>query len=292
MKAEIDGGAVEGRIAVSSAAGGGSRFDAELKAERLDLDAATAFARSLAGPQAEWPDEAQLSLDIGRAISAGQELRPFDGQARLRSEDDLARSIEDRPGRRRDAGRRRQFRSRQRDRKAGAEFERGVARPDHRADRAVRAGAGVAAQCDGSMAGPGAPETDARSRQESRTQPIAPTRAPCSISMRRSSRASPPSRQRPVIAAMRGIDLDALRRSEFGIESKLSSEQGRSLLALLGLDRAIAAGDGPAQFEGSVSGRVARAVAAEGQDCREPGSMPKRRALPSHGRRSPRPASI
>ena len=49
----------------------------QLKAERLDLDAATAVVRSLAGPQAEWPDEAQLSLDIGRAISAGQELRPL-----------------------------------------------------------------------------------------------------------------------------------------------------------------------------------------------------------------------
>ncbi len=59
---------------------------------------------------------------------------------------------------------------------------------------------------------------------------------------------------KPDIAAMRGIDLDALRRSEIGIESKLSSEQGRSLLVLLGLDRAIAAGDGPAQFEGSVTG--------------------------------------
>ena len=33
--------------------------------------------RSLAGPQGEWPDEAQLSLDVGRAISAGQELRPL-----------------------------------------------------------------------------------------------------------------------------------------------------------------------------------------------------------------------
>ena len=78
LKAEIDGGAVEGRIAVANLpAGAGSRFDAELKAERLDLDAATAFARSLAGPQAEWPVEAQLSLDIGRATSAGQELHPF-----------------------------------------------------------------------------------------------------------------------------------------------------------------------------------------------------------------------
>ena len=59
MKAEIDGGAVEGRVVVATAKGG-SRFDAELKAERLDLDAAGALARSLAGPQVEWPDEARL----------------------------------------------------------------------------------------------------------------------------------------------------------------------------------------------------------------------------------------
>src|SRR5207244_4057290 len=59
---------------------------------------------------------------------------------------------------------------------------------------------------------------------------------------------------RPEVAAMRGIDLDNLRHSEIGVESKLSSERGSALVALLGLDRAIAAGDRPAQFEGSVSG--------------------------------------
>ncbi len=77
MKAEIDGGAVEGRLAASNQAPSGSRFYADLKAERLDLDAAAAFVRSLAGSPTEWPDEAQVSLDIGRATSAGQELRPF-----------------------------------------------------------------------------------------------------------------------------------------------------------------------------------------------------------------------
>ena len=78
MKAEIDGGAIEGRLALASGpANGGSRFDAELKADRLDLDAAGTFLRSLAGPQAEWPDQAQLSLEIGRATSGGQELHPF-----------------------------------------------------------------------------------------------------------------------------------------------------------------------------------------------------------------------
>src|SRR5712692_7233118 len=48
MKAEIDGGAVEGRIAVShQPPNSGHRVDAELRAERLDLDAAMAFVRSL-----------------------------------------------------------------------------------------------------------------------------------------------------------------------------------------------------------------------------------------------------
>ena len=59
---------------------------------------------------------------------------------------------------------------------------------------------------------------------------------------------------KPDIAAMRGIDLDTLRRSEIGIESKLSSERGGSLLVLLGLDHTIAVGEGPAQFQGSVTG--------------------------------------
>src|SRR4029079_6056022 len=58
----------------------GSRSEAELKAERLDLDAATAFARSLAGPQGEWPDEGKLSLDVGRATTAGHARPPLLGK--------------------------------------------------------------------------------------------------------------------------------------------------------------------------------------------------------------------
>ena len=98
MKADIEGGTVEGRVAVSHRqADRGSRVDAELKAERLDLDAATAFARSLAGPQGEWPDEGKLSLDVGRAISAGQELQSAARQAGLLAVQAVARTVEDRP---------------------------------------------------------------------------------------------------------------------------------------------------------------------------------------------------
>ncbi|MFX5668761.1 hypothetical protein ABTE14_21090, partial [Acinetobacter baumannii] len=76
--ADIEGGAVEGRIAfVQTGAAKGSRIDADLKADRLDLDAAASFVRALAGPQGEWPEEIKLSLDVGRAISAGQELQGF-----------------------------------------------------------------------------------------------------------------------------------------------------------------------------------------------------------------------
>ena len=53
MKAEFDGGTVEGRVALSSLRpDGGLRVEADLKSERLDLDAAAALLRSLGGPQA------------------------------------------------------------------------------------------------------------------------------------------------------------------------------------------------------------------------------------------------
>ena len=83
--------------------------------------------------------------------------------------------------------------------------------------------------------------------------PTAPMRAPCWILDAPDFKGAVTITATPVIAAVRGIDLDALARSEIGIESKLSG-QGRSLLALLGLDRAISAGEGAAQFEGSATG--------------------------------------
>jgi large subunit ribosomal protein L24 len=111
MKAEIDGGAVEGRLALDNQAGGGSRFDAELKAERLDLDVAVhSRARWPARkPSGRW--RRRSSLDIGRATS-GPELRPFMAKLgygpKTISLDQLKR-----PTQRRDDGRRGEFRSRQ-----------------------------------------------------------------------------------------------------------------------------------------------------------------------------------
>jgi large subunit ribosomal protein L24 len=254
MKAEIDGGAVEGRVAISSqSASGGSRFDAELKAERLDLDAATAFARALAGPQADWPDEAKLSLEIGRAISAGQELRPFVVKLgygpKTISLDQL--KVGDPGG-------------------VAAEGVGAFDRANGTGKLALTLSAASLSQITGLIA-PLAPAL--ASRLDSMGTSPGPARLGVRLDVEKSvehadradARAvidlDTPSLKgvatvtaKPGIVVLRGIDFDALRRSEFGIETKLSSDRAGVLLALLGLDRTIAAGDGPAQFEGSAAG--------------------------------------
>jgi hypothetical protein len=252
MKAEIDGGAIEGRVAVSNlSASGGSRVEAELKAERLDLDAATAFARAMAGPQAQWPEEAQLSLDIGRAVSAGQELHPF--IARL-SYDPKTISLD-------------QLKIGEPD-NVMMEGTGSFDRVDSTGRLALDSRAASLGQITGLIA-PLAPSVAARLTAMA-TVP-GPARLKLNLDLDKNSGSRANARAvfdldapqlkgiatitaKPDIAAIRGIDLDALRHSEIGIETKLSSEQGGALLALLGLDRAISAGDGPLQFAGSVTG--------------------------------------
>jgi len=254
MTAEIDGGVVEGRISLSNPpAGGGSRFEAELKGERLDLDAASAFARSLAGPQSEWPDEAKLSLDIGRATSAGQELRPF--VAKLGYGPKTIAIDQLRIG------------------EAGGVMLEGAGDFD-RVNATGKLALDSSAASLGQITALIAPLAPAlASRLDSIGLGPGPAHLKLALDVGKNTKAANSASARavldldtpglkgtatitatPDVAALRGIDLDALRRSEFSIESKLSSDQGRALLVLLGLDRAIAPGEGPAQFEGSVTG--------------------------------------
>ena len=254
MKAEIDGGAIDGRIAVSTnAANGGSRVDAEFKAERLDLDAATAFARSLAGPQAEWPDAAQLSLDIGRATSAGQELRPL--LAKLGYDASMI-SLE-----RLKIGQPEQVMM-----EGSGNFDRASST----GKLALNASAASLGQITGLIA-PLAPTVAARLNAMGSS--AGPARIKLALYLDKNPLQADRASVRavldldtpqlkgvttitamPAISAVRGIDLESLGRGEIGIETKLSSEQGGTLLALLGLSSAIAAGEGPAQFEGSATG--------------------------------------
>jgi large subunit ribosomal protein L24 len=254
MKAELDGGAVEGRVAFSNPpAGGVSRLEAELKAERLDLDAATAFVRSLAGPQGEWPDQAQLSLDIGRALSAGQELRPFLAKLGYDPKTFTLGLIK--------FG------------QASGVMMEGAGSFD-RANNTGRLALNSSAASLGQITGLMAPLAPAlASRLNSMEPGPGPARLKLTLDVGKNTDHADRANARavfdldapqlkgtatlsakPELAAMRAIDLAALQRSEFGIETKFSSERGRSLLVLLGLDRMVAAGEGPAQFEGSMTG--------------------------------------
>ncbi|HEY3892690.1 MAG TPA: AsmA-like C-terminal region-containing protein [Bradyrhizobium sp.] len=254
MKAEIDGGAVEGRVALARpSADGGSRFDAVLKADRLDLDAAAAFVRSLAGPQADWPDAAAVSLDIGHASSAGEDLHPFlaglgYGPKKI-SLDQLKIG---------DAG------SVMVD--ASGDFDRANA-TGRLALNSTAPSLGqltgliaplapaLAARLDAMGPGPGSAHLKLALDvgKDSGHADLASARAVVDLDAPQLMGAVTVT-AKPAVATLRAIDLDALARSEISIESKLSSPQGGALLTLLGLNQLVAAGPGPAQFEGSASG--------------------------------------
>src|SRR5882757_8870239 len=223
------------------------------KADRLDIDAAVAFARALAGPQAEWPDEGQLSLDVGRALSAGQELRPL--LARLGYGPKTISLDQLKIG---DAG------------GVAMEGTGSFDRLDTTGRLTVSATSASPRQITDLIA-PFAPAV--AKRLTAATGVSGATRLKLALDLAKDPGRADRAGARavldidapqikgvttitaaPAVAAIRAIDLDALARSEIGIESKLSSEQGASLLALLGLDRAIAAGNGPLRFEDSATG--------------------------------------
>ncbi len=70
---------------------------------------------------------------------------------------------------------------------------------------------------------------------------------------------------KPEAAALRGIDLDKLRRSEISLESKLSSEQGSIPARAAGARRHDRGGRGPGAIPGIGDRRMGRAAAAERQ---------------------------
>lgn len=254
LQAEIDGGTVEGRVAFSQAAANkGSRFEAELKGDRLDLDAASRFVRSLAGPQNEWPDEARLSLDLGRAVSAGQELQPF--VARLGYDQSSVVLDQLKFG------------------QAGGVTLEGGGNFD-RVNLQGRLVLNLKAASLGQMTAlvtPLAPSLAARlAAADSGSGPASASLvldlginkavAGGRAALAQFDFETPKVRGQihasaaPALSALRGMDIDALSRGDVSVQARVSSERGSALLALLGLDRAVAAGEGPARFEASVNG--------------------------------------
>jgi hypothetical protein len=253
VKSEIDGGAVEGRIALTHDAAKGAAFEAALKAERLDLDSAAAFARAVLGPQGEWPERMLLSLAINHAISAGQDLHPFSAKLGY---DPKAMTLD----------------SLKIGEASGVALEGSGAfdRANATGKLALNSSAASLAQIASPIAAL-SPQLAARLN----AMKLPPGRAQLKLVLavdKDAGRADRANAQvsidldapqfkgsvtiaaKPGAASVRDADLDKLIHGDVAIETKLSSEQGSVLLALLGLDGTIAARDGPAQLQGSVTG--------------------------------------
>jgi uncharacterized protein involved in outer membrane biogenesis len=254
LKLEIEGGALEGRATFSRrSANRGAILQAELKGDRLDLDAATNFIRSVAGPQDDWPDEATLSLDLGRAISSGHELRPFAAQLaytpktisleQLKFGEANGVTVE-----------------------GEGNFDRSdaVGRLEliSTAPSLSQLTAGVtvfapsiAARVTGLESGQGPARARLVLDLGKYKAPANRTFAQAIIEFEAPQlRGFTTITSRPETAALLGFDRNKLADSEFSIDARLSSERAGGLISLLGLDRAIAVGDGPAQFDGSLAG--------------------------------------
>jgi AsmA-like C-terminal region/AsmA family len=253
LRAEIDGGGVEGRVGISDNQAGGSRLEAELKGEHLDLDAAAAFARSIAGPQREWPDDAVVSINLGRATSAGQEFQPFAAKIGYGPNkffiDQFSTGT---------AGGATLQGSTNFDRVNGTgklilNSSAASARPLIALIAPFAPAAGLRLDAIGTTPGPALLKLVVDLQKSSENSQSVDARAVLDIDTPQLKGAATFTAT-PDAAGLRGFDLDALGRSEFSIDSKLSSDHGRTLVALLGLDGTIAATEGPARFEGSVAG--------------------------------------
>jgi uncharacterized protein involved in outer membrane biogenesis len=250
LKAEIDGGAVEGRVALIA---NGPRLEAALKAERLDLDAATAFVRALAGQRTDSAEQASVSLDIGHALTSGRDLHPFTAKfsygPKTVSLDQLKFA---------EAG------------GVTTEASGSFDRIDATGKLALSADAAALSQIT-ALITPFAPTLAARLTAFAGQR--GPARLKLAFDLGKNQGAADRANARavvdigapqlsgsatitaaPALAAIRALDRDAIAHTEFGIQTKLASQRADAMLALLGLDQAIAVGEGTAQFEGSVSG--------------------------------------
>ncbi|MBN9004998.1 MAG: AsmA family protein [Rhizobiales bacterium] len=254
MKADIDGGSVQGRLAfVRAKAGKGTRTEADLKADRLDLDAAAVLVRALAGPQGDWPDEGRISLSVDRAISAGQELHPF--VAKL-SYDPKAITLEQlKVGR-----------------SGGLNVDGAGAfdRINATGKLFLNTTSDSVAQLT-SLIAPVAPAVAAR--LEAMPSVAGPARVNIALNVDK----NPSDKNKadanakldvdlpqlkgvlsmtaaPLLADVRAANLDALARSTLTVQAKVSAKRGDALPALLGVDHVIMVHDGPVLVDGEATG--------------------------------------
>ncbi|NEW91722.1 AsmA family protein, partial [Rhodopseudomonas sp. BR0M22] len=232
----------------------GPQIDAELKGDSADLDVALQWAKTLAGPNGGWPEQANVMLDLGKLGVGDQVWQP----AAVRLIYDPHRIALDKLK----LG------------TAGGLLLEGDGALD-RDSATGRLSLTARAPSPGPIAAaidPFAPAIAARvkalaneagevrakfnlstekagaARDHVETSGSLELTAP-QLSGRLTVKAS------PAAADLRKLDLDALGRSELKLDGELSAPRGETLLAVLGLDHVIAAGDGAATVQASGTGK-------------------------------------
>lgn len=255
LKAEVDGGTVAGRLRwAARSSTTPSVIEADMRADRLDLDAAAAFVQALGSSQETWPDRGVLSLNVAQAISSGQELRPV--VAKLHYDPKTIALDEVRIGQ-----------------ANGLTLDgSGVFQRDAATGKlALQAGA-PSVRALAPLIEPWAPVLAERLKADtlSATEPAqlklgldldkdakdgkrAGARATLELASSRIN-GTVKVRAAPTVAAIRGLDGEALARAPLDIEVDAAADDGAALLRLAGLDRAIVAGDGPARLTGTGHG--------------------------------------
>lgn len=275
LRLEMDGGTVEGRVAFAGAATGAkSRLDADLKADRFDLDTVMRIASGATG-MGVWPAEAHVALDVGRATLLGQEARGIN--ARLAYDDKAWRlervAIADLGGATLDG-------SGTIDRgAAGGRIALAANAPSLEKlavlvaplspmlasrlravpDRSAAAGLKVALQVER----PSSAQASAGVTVEM-TGPVAGTLT---------ATAAPPA------AALQALDRAALMKTPVSVTAKWTAPRAETLTALLGLERMVATRAGGGELSLSASGpvsgslRTMMALKAEGLELSGEGSV-------------------
>lgn len=276
LHVEMDGGAIDGRISYLATAGGRSRLDADLTADRFDLDTLARLAPG-ADMIARWPDEARIWLDFGRATLLGQEARRI--SARL-AYDDQAWTLE----------------------RLGVADIGGVALEGSGAlDRSVASGRmalnASAPSLDhlSALLAPVAPQFAARLRAlpdraspagvkfafETGKQDAGASQAAARAALEFTGPLAGAVivNARPQVAALRGLDSAALWKSDATIEGKLTAPRAATLTALLGLDNVVATKPGAGELTIAATGaldapmRTTLALKADALDLRAQGTV-------------------
>lgn len=254
LNAEFDGGVIAGRVALTDLTDGKTRLDAALKADTFNLDNASGVVSALAGPKSNWPDEVKLSLDIDKAMLAGQEIRPVAVEFaagpntisldRLTIGDPKIFSVGGSGSFNRSAG-------------------NGKLSLNVNASSLARIG-GLVESFAPALANrlttiepaPG----DARLQlsatlDTAQDQANAKARAVLDVDAPQ-LKGSIILNAAPALDAARGIDLAAVSRNDVNAEVKFTSEKSSAMVSLLGLDRIVSVQQGPAQFEAKLTGRM------------------------------------